>query len=425
MLSTSVRWGSPDAYSETGKKITFRTLDTFAASSVYVPMEFELSDLIVERNKRLLKVMAEQNIPAVLTSNPINILYATGVRNMTVFSLMGPFRFTLVQENGSVVLWEFAGCEHLVDGNPTVSDVRPAPGISSIWGANFTAEIAEFIRQITELLGPERRIALEGFDVCLIDALRVEGIEVFDATGVFSQARLIKRPIEIAVMREGVQRVEAAAASVEAAITPGVSEVEVWSEFHRHLIATEGEYVSTRLFQSGPRTFPYFQEAGPRVMESGDLVCFDTDALGYLHYAVDFSRTFLCGTDAANAKQKSLYRLAFDQLQHNAALLGPGVTYESFARAAWPIPAANRGYGYYCLGHGLGLCGEFPYIPHYFDDVPYDFEGCFEPGMVICIESYIGEEQHTEGVKLEDQYLITENGVENMTNYPFSQALLN
>jgi len=93
-------------------------------------------------------------------------------------------------------------------------------------------------------------------------------------------------------------------------------------------------------------------------------------------------------------------------------------------RAAWPVPAINRSYGYYCLGYGLGLCGEFPYVPHHFNGVAYDFEGAFEPGMVICIESYIGDEQHSEGVKLEDQVLITENGAERMTNYPFCQTLL-
>ncbi len=368
--------------------------------------------------------MFDQEVPAVLTSNPINILYAIGVRNMTVFSLMGPFRFALIQAAGPVVLWEFAGCEHLVSDNPVVSEVRPAPGVSPIWGASYTDEITGFVKGITKLLGDDRRIAIEGFDTPVTDAMRAEGLEVSDAAGVFSRARLIKQTHEIAVMREAVSRVEAAAASVEAAIAPGVSEVEVWSEFHRHLIATEGEYVSTRLFQSGPRTFPYFQEAGPRRMQSGDMVCFDTDALGYMHYAVDFSRTFLCGEDSASQDQKSLYRLAYDQLHHNAGLLGPWVSYEDFARSAWPIPAANRGYGYYCLGHGLGLCGEFPYVPHYFEDVPYDFKGSFEPGMVICIESYVGEKQYSEGVKLEDQFLITENGVERMTNYRFCKALL-
>ena len=387
-------------------------------------MEFQPADLIKARHQRLLDVMRERDVPSVLTTNPINILYATGARNMTVFSLMGPFRIALVRASGETVLWEFAGCEHLVMGNPVVTDVRPAPGISAIWGGGYTSEIALFVDGVRGLLGREKRLAVEGLDVPVVDALRAKDLLLDDATGVFSAARLIKQPLEIQVMREAVARVEAAAASLEAAIEPGRSEVEVWAEFHRHLIATEGEYVSTRLFQSGARTFPYFQEAGARRMQPGDLVCFDTDALGYLHYAVDFSRTFLCGEEAPTPKQRALYRRAHEQLHHNAALLGPGVSFEAFARAAWPIPASHRGHGYYCLGHGLGLCGEFPYIPHAFDGVPYDFEGAFRPGMVICIESYIGEEAEAAGVKLEDQFLITETGAERMTTYLFCQALL-
>ncbi len=371
-----------------------------------------------------MRVMKTRGVPAVVTANPINILYATGARNMTVFSLMGPFRFALVSACGDVVLWELAGCEHLQAGNPVATDIRPAPGLSAISGGGHFAETTRFAQDIKALLGKERRLAVEGFDLPVTDALRAAGLELEDATDVFSAARLIKQPLEIAVMREAVKRVEAAAGSLEAAIAAGASEVEVWSEFHRHLIATEGEYVSTRLFQSGSRTFPYFQEAGARRMQSGDLVCFDTDALGYLHYAVDFSRTFLCGDAPVGSRQKTLYKRAFDQLHHNAALLGPGVTFEDFAREAWPVPAEYRGHGYYCLAHGLGLCGEFPYVPHAFKGVPYTLEGRFEPGMVICVESYIGAEAESEGVKLEDQFLITETGAERMTTYPFCEALL-
>lgn len=388
------------------------------------PLDIDQNRLIIERHRRLLDVMSQRDVPAVLTANAINILYATGVRNMTVFSLMGPFRFSLTLADGTVHLWEFAGCEYLVTGNPVVKDVRPAPGLTAVSGPGFSDEIARFINDLTAILGDARRVAVEGFDIPVTDAMRAAGIDVLDGAGVFSAARMVKQPLEIATMREAVHRVQAAASSLEQAIAPGVSEVEAWAEFHRHLIATEGEYVSTRLFQSGPRTFPYFQEAGPRKIQDGDLICFDTDALGYMHYAVDFSRTFLCGDGAGSDQQRALYKLAHAQLHHNASLLAPGKSFEDFAKAAWPIPRENQGHGYYCLGHGLGLCGEFPYIPHSFEGVPYTFEGAFEPGMVICIESYIGEEQAAQGVKLEDQFLITDDGVERLTTFPFSEALL-
>ena len=53
-------------------------------------------------------------------------------------------------------------------------------------------------------------------------------------------------------------------------------------------MAAEGQYVATRLFQTGSRTFPYFQECDDRIMKTGDLVRLDTDALGYEGYAVYF-----------------------------------------------------------------------------------------------------------------------------------------
>jgi Xaa-Pro aminopeptidase len=383
--------------------------------------------LVEARSDRLRTVMRRAGVGAVLTSDPINLVYACGVRNMTVFSLMGPFRFVLAFADGPIVLYEFAGCEHLAQGAPGVDLVRPAPGLTPLAGAAYRDAAARFAAEIAGLCqehGVGADLWLEGFDPPVTDALRARGLRLGDATAVFSEARRIKQAPEIAAMREAVRRVEAAAADLEAGIAPGASEVEVWSRFHRHLIATEGEYVSTRLFQSGPRTFPYFQEAGPRRMQEGDLVCFDTDALGWQGYAVDFSRTFLCGDAPARPAQRALYARAHEQLEWNVAQLGPGVAYEDFARAAWPIPPEHRGWGYYCLAHGLGLCGEYPYVPHAFADRPYGFDGEFEPGMVICIESYIGAEQAAEGVKLEDQFLITETGVERMTTYPFCERLL-
>lgn len=385
------------------------------------------AELIASRAQRLRTVMRERGVAALLTSQPINILYACGARNMTVFSMMGPFRMVLFFAEGPAILYEFAGSEHLAEGQPGVDEVRPAPGLTALSGPGYLDASRRFAQEVAELCrvhGDGQALAIEGFDLPVTDALRNERMHLMDATAVLSEARRIKTAAEIGTMREAVARVETAAAALETAIKPGASEVEVWAAFHQGLIASEGEYVSTRLFQSGSRTFPYFQEAGARRMQQGDLVCFDTDALGWQGYAVDFSRSFLCGDAAASPAQRALYKRAYEQLHTNAALLAPGKSYEEFARAAWPVPEENRNWGYYCLAHGLGLCGEFPYVPHAASGQSYDFPGGFEPGMVVCIESYIGTERAAQGVKLEDQFLITHTGVECMTTYPFDARLL-
>ena len=81
------------------------------------------------------------------------------------------------------------------------------------------------------------------------------------------------------------------------------------------------------------------------------------------------------------------------------------------------------GYGRY----GVGMTGEFPYILH-LEDFEDGYDGRLEPGMTLCLESYIGEyggaEDGREGVKLEQQVLITENGYELLSLYPFEDKLL-
>jgi len=57
-----------------------------------------------------------------------------------------------------------------------------------------------------------------------------------------------------------------------------------------------------------------------------------------------------------------------------------------------------------------------------FDKGGYD--EVFEPGMTVCVESYVGEVGGDEGVKLEQQVLITETGTLLLSTYPFEDELL-
>ena len=75
--------------------------------------------------------------------------------------------------------------------------------------------------------------------------------------------------------------------------------------------------------------------------------------------------------------------------------------------------------------HGVGLCDEWPLVQYPIDYVEGAFDAILEPGMVLCVEAYIGEVNGLEGIKLEDQVLITKNGHENLTNFPFENDLIN
>jgi len=63
-------------------------------------------------------------------------------------------------------------------------------------------------------------------------------------------------------------------------------------------------------------------------------------------------------------------------------------------------------------------------VPYHedFEDVGYD--GVVQPGIVLCIQSYMGELGGDAGVKIEQQVRITESGTELLSTYPFEDELL-
>jgi Xaa-Pro aminopeptidase len=75
------------------------------------------------------------------------------------------------------------------------------------------------------------------------------------------------------------------------------------------------------------------------------------------------------------------------------------------------------------LAHGIGLCNEYPLVMNqeYFAGA---YNGMLEEGMVLSVESYVGEPGGHEGVKLEEQVLITRCGAVKLSSFPFEERLL-
>ena len=84
--------------------------------------DIDLRAVRLYRLKRVREEMNRRDIGALIISDPINIRYATGTRNMQIFSSRNtPARYLLVTEHHSI-LYEFTGCLHLADGFETVDE---------------------------------------------------------------------------------------------------------------------------------------------------------------------------------------------------------------------------------------------------------------------------------------------------------------
>ena len=141
-------------------------------------------------------------------------------------------------------------------------------------------------------------------------------------------------------------------------------------------------------------------------------------------YYSDFSRTVQSGPGAPTATQRELYRVAHEQVQHNMGLIRPGLGFRDYAEGAWDIPEQYAAHRYYLSAHGCGMTGEYPYLYHRADFPDAGYDGEIQPGMTLCVESFVGAETGGEGVKLEQQILVTETGTELLSDFPFEDTLL-
>ena len=395
-----------------------------------VPGEVDEKAVRAYRLQRVRDEMAQRDIDAIILSDSVNIRYATGTRNMQIFtSRNAPSRYLLLTED-EAILYEFTGCMHLADGFETITEVRPAitasfvaagPGISErerLWAREMSATLADKV-------GRHALVGLERLNAGSAIALAAQGVRTCDAQEAVEHARSIKSDEELKCIRASIRATEHAVMSMRNAIRPGITENELWSVLHQGVIAQDGDYIETRLLNSGPRTNPWFQEASPKLIAPNELITLDTDVVGCYGYYCDFSRTFHAGPDQPSAAQKELYKVAYEQVHHNVALLRPGLTLRGYAETAWSIPDKYFANRYYLSAHGTGMTGEYPYLYHRADFPDAGYDGVLEPNMTICIESYIGEEGGSEGVKLEEHCLITETGVEVLSRFPFEDQLLN
>jgi Xaa-Pro aminopeptidase len=381
------------------------------------------------RQQRVRLEMAKRNISAVILSDPINIRYATGTRNMQIFSQRNaPARYLLLTHDRSI-LYEFTGCLHLADGFETVDEVRPASTASYVAAGPAIKQreqdwVLDMAATLAKLVGKDAIVGLERLNAGSSIGLASAGFHIVDAQEPVEMARAIKSTEEIKCIEASLRATEHAVRKLREAIKPGITENELWSVLHASVIAQNGDYCETRLLNSGARTNPWFQEAASKVIEPNELVALDTDVVGCHGYYSDFSRTFHAGPDKPTEKQRELYRMAHEQVHHNMDLLKPGVSFKEYAEGAWDIPPRFFDNRYYLSAHGVGMTGEYPYLYHHADYADAGYDGVIEPGMTLCVESYIGEKDGDEGVKLEQQIEITQTGNRLMSKFPFETSLL-
>lgn len=391
------------------------------------PLISPLDDGVLDRARRyrigrLRAEMARHDVAGLLMFDPINIRYAFDCSNMSVWTANNPIRYALILSGGPGIMFEFRGCTHLDDGLPGIDEVRIATGWMFMARGDRAGEsLAAWADEIADLVrahgGAGTRLAVDRMEPDGVHALGERGIGVVDAGRITQVARSIKSADEIELMTWTIRVCEAGMARIYEHSRPGVRERELWAHLHFENARSGGEWLETKLLSCGPNTNPWYRECSDRECRSGEMIAFDTDMIGPYGYCADLSRSWTCGDTAMTGTQRRLYATALEQIDHNTALLRPGLDFAEFNARSWRIPAAHVDYRYSLALHGVGMADEWPVVLLH-PDFDHSCNGCIQENMVLCVESLIGE-AGSECVKLETQVLVTADGPRRLDSFPW------
>ncbi len=381
--------------------------------------EINFDKLRSYRLDRVKKELIKNNLEACILFDPVNVRYALDTVNMSVYNMHNLTRYCFVPVQGPTILYEYFNCEKFSEHLNLIDEIRP----SITWdyfsnGDQASNQLKKWIGEIQDLSNKyftSKKIAIDVLNGPAVTALNKSGIEVVDAKFILEQARVIKSPEELKCMKAAIEVAEIGINKMRDQLKAGMTEDELWSILHKTNIENGGEWIECRILSSGERTNPWMQESSNKIIQDGEIVSFDTDMVGPYGYCADISRTFVCG-NKFNDTQKKLYSMAVEQINHNSRLIKKDMSFREFTEKSWVLPEEYYGNRYSVMVHGIGLCDEWPAIRYPSDGG--ERSGFFEKNMTITVESYIGKVGGKEGVKLEQQYLVGENGLEIMSHHP-------
>jgi Xaa-Pro aminopeptidase len=273
-----------------------------------------------------------------------------------------------------------------------------------------------------------QRLGIEGTNVPVNRATHLTrsigtATEIVATDSIVERLRLVKDAHEIDMLRRGAQLLSPVAVDVINDAKPGVKEQELAAKIDWRIKSAGFERCSFEtIVASGPNSARPHAHAGERVLREGDLVVLDFGGV-YGGYCVDLTRTVAIGQP--DAEMVRVYQAVLEAQTAAIAAVKPGVRagdIDAAARGTLARHGLAEAFGH-STGHGLGVeIHETPRIGPRREaagDSPASPDEAIEPGMVFTIEpgAYL---PGWGGVRIEDDVLVTSDGVEVLTNVPTS-----
>ncbi|MGA3602257.1 M24 family metallopeptidase [Lysinibacillus agricola] len=236
-------------------------------------------------------------------------------------------------------------------------------------------------------------------------------------SNIVENLRMIKTTEEIELIKKAAWVSDEAFKYILTFIKPGVSEIDIANEleFHMRKNGATGAAFDI-IIASGHRSALPHGVASDKKIEKGDMLTLDFGAY-YQGYRSDMTRTIAVGEPPE--KLKEVYQIVYDSLQKALSNMKAGITgkeADSYSRNFIKAKGYGKNYGH-GSGHGIGLdIHENIFMSTVCEDI-------LEENMVLTVEPgiYIPK---IGGVRIEDDVIVTKNGVEVITNSPKELIIL-
>lgn len=381
-----------------------------------------------ERVERLRAILREQGVDALVLLGNTHVVYATGA----VWPLSDGGRANFEQPVAVVLADDehphlFSGVRH----DDELLAHLPADHLHGPVYLDFDEGVERFAKELGALVPDNAVIALDEWT----NALRRERSVLFrsdapiDGGRVVSRAKVSKTPDELAFLREGLRITERAIAEVQARVAPGVRQTDLTATFLRHAFEAGAD---ANVLDPIWQVMPARKADGPwtttgdlavplltteRELAEGDVLWVDT-GISYAGFHSDFGRTWIVGRepDPRQRAQFDRWRSIMDAV---LAVTRAGSTAADLTAAAIDAAGGVKPWmPHFYLGHGLGIdSAEMPYVGSDIGDA-FDASLVLAAGMVLVLEPIVWDEGAA-GYRAEEVVVITDDGYESMTDYPY------
>lgn len=236
-----------------------------------------------------------------------------------------------------------------------------------------------------------------------------KNVEWIDVTTEFQYLRRQKHDDEVEAIRHTIQSADAVYRKAREILRPGISEIELYATLQATAIEASGDLLSGwgNDFQSGtPGGLARQREA-----LAGELIPFDI-GVGVRGYRSDLCRTFSVDGQASDLQLEAHARVV-EMLDQTEAYIRPGESCRALFEKIESQLDDWKAYTFkHHLGHGIGLdAHEVPRLNPCYDDI-------FQVGDVIAVEPGLYGGELNAGIRLEQNYLVTDSGVERLSSFP-------